>query len=407
MTSGSAIDADTIVRIAAKGDGVTGDGRHVPGAAPGDSLLPGGGLARGPNFQTPPCQHFDECGGCDLQHVTDDALAEFVTQRCRNALLGQELTAGHWHAPHLSPIGARRRVAMRAARMGKAVQLGFSASGSHRIISLKHCPVMHPLLEQQLPSLRQFAAQHLPQRAQWQIKMAVVDQGVDMLLEGFNGEGLAVQEALIAYAEAAGLARLSIDSGYGAEPVWEPEPATVTLGAVAVPYPPFAFLQATADGEAALLGAVRHAIGDAATVADLFAGLGTFALGLAEGRRVYAGEADRAAILALKQAADRGRIGVAADHRDLFRRPLTVAELNKFDAVILDPPRAGAKEQVLQLAASRVPVIAYVSCNPSSFARDGKKLVEAGYALNDVWPVGQFRWSTHVEMVGRFARLAG
>ena len=398
------MDKDLIIRVAAKGDGVTGDGRHVAGAAPGDRLNPEGGLIRGPHYQEPPCRHFNECGGCTLQHIDEAALAEFVLQRCLNALKGQDIAVGHIHPVHLSPPRTRRRVALRAVRMGKKVQLGFSASGSHRVIDLVECPVMHPTLAALLPPLRAFAAQFLGHRSQWQIKLALIDQGVDMLLDGYQPQGLAAHEGLTEFAQTNALARLAIDTGYGAETLWEPEPATVTLAGTPVAYPHFSFLQATTDGEATLLAAVHEAVGDAKALADLFAGLGTFALGLRNGRRVYAAEAERAAIFALKSASDRAVAGIAADHRDLFRRPLTPAELNRFEAVVLDPPRAGAKEQVAQLALSKVPVIAYVSCNPASFARDAARLVAAGYNLTDLWPVGQFRWSTHVELVARFER---
>jgi 23S rRNA (uracil1939-C5)-methyltransferase len=168
--------------------------------------------------------------------------------------------------------------------------------------------------------------------------------------------------------------------------------------------PPGGFLQATADGEAVLLDEVRRAVGDAGTVADLFSGLGTFALSLAGDRRVYAAEAARDAVLALKSAGDRLPGRVFVEHRDLFRRPLVPAELNRFGAVVLDPPRAGAREQVAQIAASDVPALAYLSCNPSSFARDAATLIGGGYRLERVKPVGQFRWSTHVELAGTFRR---
>ena len=177
---------------------------------------------------------------------------------------------------------------------------------------------------------------------------------------------------------------------------------TVTLGGVAVPFPHGGFLQATADGEAALVAAVRAAVGPAGTVADLFAGLGTFALSL-DGK-VYAAEGARDAILSLKGAAARAGRQVFADHRDLYRRPLTVEELSRFDAVVLDPPRAGARDQAAALAAARTPVIAYVSCNPSSFARDAQTICEGGYRLDWIQPVGQFRWSTHVELAACFRR---
>jgi 23S rRNA (uracil1939-C5)-methyltransferase len=252
--------------------------------------------------------------------------------------------------------------------------------------------------------LRSFLAPRVAQKRNVQVKLALTDQGVDMLIENLTVEGLEAQEALTAFAAAQGLARLSLDDGYGPTASWEPEPVTVTLGGVAVGYPAYGFLQATSDGEAALVDAVRAAIGEAKLIADLFAGLGTFALSLSEGRKVYVAEADREATLSLKSAAAQAQRQIFTEHRDLFRRPLTAAELNRFEAVILDPPRAGAREQIGQLAQSQVVKIAYVSCNPASFARDAKTLVDAGYRLQRIWPVGQFRWSTHVELVGEFRR---
>jgi 23S rRNA (uracil1939-C5)-methyltransferase len=171
-----------------------------------------------------------------------------------------------------------------------------------------------------------------------------------------------------------------------------------------VGYPAHGFLQATSDGEMALTNAMKAVIGGAKSVADLFAGLGTFALSLGEGRKIYAAEADREAMLSLQSASAQAQRSIFTEHRDLFRRPLIAAELDRFEAVILDPPRAGAREQIAQLAQSQVPKIAYVSCNPASFARDAKTLVDAGYRLQRIWPVGQFRWSTHVELVGEFLR---
>jgi 23S rRNA (uracil1939-C5)-methyltransferase len=171
---------------------------------------------------------------------------------------------------------------------------------------------------------------------------------------------------------------------------------------MAVPFPHAAFLQATTQGEAALVAAVRDAVGGVAAIADLFAGIGTFALSL--GGRVHAAEGEREAVLALGAAAARFGRPLTVEHRDLYRRPLDPSELGRFEAVVLDPPRAGAREQTVQLAASKIPVIAYVACNPTTFARDAKILFEGGYGLDWALPVGQFRWSTHVELVARFSR---
>jgi len=235
------------------------------------------------------------------------------------------------------------------------------------------------------------------------VTLTRVDQGIDVLIEGVEATGLTAAEGITAFAERHKLARLSLDDGFGAETRWEPEPVTIRLGGVPVPFPVGAFLQATSEGEAALVDAVREAVGRAGVIADLFAGLGTFALGL-QNARVYAAEAAREAIFSLKTVAGRAQRHLAADHRDLYRRPLAAEELDRFAAVVLDPPRAGARDQIANLAASRTPVVAYVSCNPSSFARDAEILLKGGYQLDWVQPVGQFLWSTHVELASRFSR---
>lgn len=394
-----------IVRIAARGDGVTADGRHVALAAPGDALGADGSIRRGPDHADPPCTHFPECGGCQLQHLSEAALARFVGDRVAGALAGQGVKAGEIAEPHVSPPQSRRRASLKAVRMGKKVVIGFASAGSHTIIDMRMCALLHPALLALVAPLRGLLAMPGMMGKGATIVMTLADQGVDLALQDVRAEGLAAAEALTDFARAHGLARLSLEEAEGERmTVWEPEPVTVGFAGHAVRLPAGAFLQATADGEAALVAEVRRAVGDAETVADLFAGLGTFALSVAEGRRIYAAEAAREAVLALKGAGDRLPGRVFVEHRDLFRRPLVPAELNRFGAVVLDPPRAGAREQVAQIAASQVPVIAYVSCNPSSFARDAATLITGGYRLERVCPVGQFRWSTHVELAGLFRR---
>ena len=237
-----------------------------------------------------------------------------------------------------------------------------------------------------------------------EVELAMTDQGVDLAIKGLAVEGLAATEAMLGFAQGNGLARLTLDQGYGSEALWEPEPVTVTLAGVRVSYPPGAFLQATADGEEALVAAVREWLAGSKTVADLFAGLGTFAFALAGPAKVLAAEAARDAHLACKQSAGTAQLPVHAMHRDLFRNPMMPDELNRFDAVILDPPRAGAREQVARLAESTAARVVYVSCNPSSWARDAATLVAGGYRLMELRPVGQFRWSTHVELASLFER---
>jgi 23S rRNA (uracil1939-C5)-methyltransferase len=391
-------DGDPIIRLAARGDGVGASGRFHKLTAPGDLVLAGGGIELGPHRREPPCRHFPECGGCQLQHVDDSAYAGFLRDRIASALAAQGMAAPDILAAHISPPNSRRRASLRWERGGA---LGFNAEASHRVIDMRECHILRPELFALVAPLRALLRTLKP-AATAGVRLTLADQGVDLLLEKVEAEGLEAAERLGAFAAEHGLARLALDDGYGAQTRWEPEPVTVTLGGVPVPLPHGAFLQATAEGEAALVAAVRRAVGEARIVADLFAGLGTFALSL-EGR-VLAAEGARDEALALKAAAGRARRAVFVDHRDLFRRPLDAAELGRFEAVVLDPPRAGAKEQAAALAGSQVPRIAYVSCNPSTFARDAAALVESGYRLDWVQPVGQFRWSTHVELVGAFSR---
>lgn len=399
---------DPIVRIAARGDGVSASGQHVAGAVPGDSIAADGSIVAGPNRALPPCRHFGTCGGCQLQHVAEPALAAFVVDRVTGGLAGQGIEAGVIRPALLSLPGTRRRAALSAMVTGQRVQLGFNAAGSNQIADVVECPLLLPELAALLMPLRALLLAHGRQRRPIRVMLQRLDQGVELVIDGFADDNLNAALALQDFAADQRLARLVVDRGDGPETLWEPQPATITLGGIAVVPPPHAFLQATASGEAALIAAVREAVdGSGAgttTIADLFAGVGTFALSLSAGRRVYAAEAARDAVMALKTAADRTQAQIVTEHRDLFRRPLIASELNRFAAVILDPPRAGAEEQVKHLATSKVPRIAYVSCNPASFARDARILIDGGYRLDWVQPVGQFRWSTHVELAASFVR---
>lgn len=396
------MNEERIVRLAARGDGVTESGRFAPMTAPGDRLAEDGTVEPGPHRAVPPCRHFPECGGCQLQHVDDEAYAAFLVDRIASALDAQGLAAPEVRSPHLSPPNTRRRASLRAERRGGQVLLGFNAEASHRIVDMHECHVLRPELFALVAPLRDLLGRLLSARGRAEVRLAWCDQGADLLVEGVAPEGLEAAEAVTAFAEGHRLARFAADDGGGPQTLWEPEPATVTLSGVPVPLPHGAFLQATAEGEAALVAAVREAIGKARVMADLFAGLGTFALAL-DGR-VLAAEGARDAAQALKAAAQRARRPVFVEHRDLYRRPFEAKELSRFEAVLLDPPRAGAREQVIQLAASSVAAVAYVSCNPSTFARDARILADGGYRLDWIAPVGQFRWSTHVELAARLSK---
>ena len=393
--------SELIVRVAARGDGVTTSGRHVAFAVPGDTVLDDGTIQRGPGHQDAPCSLFPRCGGCQLQHLTDAAYADYCASRVAGALAQHGLETDI-RPPHLSPPRTRRRASLRALKAGGKVLLGFNEAGSNRIVDMTECHILHPMLFNLLVPLRRLLSSTLPAKRTAEIQLTLVDQGVDVALKGVEVAGLEGVEALTEFCERYALARLSIDEGYGAETRFEPQPATVTLGGIGVGFPPGAFLQATQDGEAALVAAVLEATAGGSRVADLFAGLGTFATVLRG--QVTAAEASRDAVLALKVAASRAGKPLIAEHRDLYRRPYDEGELKAFDAVVIDPPRAGAVEQARELAASTVSRIAYVSCNPATFARDAEMLVAGGYKLDWVRPVGQFRWSTHVELAAAFSR---
>lgn len=387
---------EPIVRIAARGDGVTPSGRHVPFGVPGDAVLDDGALAFGPHHQRPLCRHFPECGGCQLQHADDEAYRGYLVSRIETALAQHGLET-EIRLPHLSPPNSRRRATLKALQLGRNVLVGFNAGMSHRIVDMLECHILRPELFALVEPIRNVIAGLLRPNRAVEVQLALVDWGADVLLKGVPAGRLADIEMLSSFADAYGLARLSVDRGLGADTIYEPQPATVTLSSTCVGFPTGAFLQATVDGEAALIAAVQEAIAGAGTVADLFSGLGTFALAT---RATYAAEASRDAAAALKRAAP----NMTVEHRDLYRSPLDTKELKRLDAVIVDPPRSGAEEQMATLAKSAVGRVAYVSCNPATFARDAKSLVAAGYSLLWIEPVGQFRWSTHVELAACFSR---
>ena len=397
--------ADPIIRIAAKGDGVTASGRHVAGAVPGDLVDEAGAITPGPHHVAPACRHFAVCGGCQLQHADDAALTDFVRDRVLNAASGQGIGAEEVLPVHLSPPHSRRRAGLHGLRTARGAVLGYREGGSHRVVDLAECPVLHPALAALVAPLRAFVAAHGP-KAMVGIDLTLADQGVEAGFSQFPLEGLGPTEAALDFAREQGLARLTFDQGYGPETVWEPEPVTVMLGGVPVNLPPGAFLQATADAEHRMVADAAEWLAGAGPVGDLFAGLGTFAFGLRaeSGRKVLAVEAERAAHLACKTAGAMSGGQVLALHRDLFRAPLQPEELNRFAGVLLDPPRAGARAQIAEIARSTLGRVVYISCNPSSWARDAAVLIEAGFRLKKLRPVGQFRWSTHVELASYFER---
>ncbi len=396
-----------IVRLAAKGDGVTADGKHFARSVPGDKIDADGAIVHGDHHVDAPCRHFGKCGGCQLQHADQGILSGFVRDRVVNAAKGQGLAIGDLLDEYLSPPQSRRRTTLHALRKHRGAVLGFHEEGSHRIVDIAECPILRPELTRLIKPLRIFVAEHGP-KGNVDIALALSDQGIDLGLANFPLAGLKETEAALDFARGNNLSRMTIDQGYGAETVWEPEPVTITLSGYPVSMPAGTFLQATQDAEAQMVADAIDWLGDARLIVDLFAGLGTFAFALAkygpDGRKVLAAEAEQAAHVACKVAASRTAGRIHAMHRDLFRNPLQPTELNRFHAVLLDPPRAGAKSQIAEIAKSDIAKVVYVSCNPSSWARDAAVLAGAGFKLTRLRPVGQFRWSTHVELVSLFER---
>lgn len=363
-------------------------------------------LTASPERQTPVCRHFGRCGGCQLQHWQDGPYlawkrAQVVTALDRSALGGAVVdeTIAAWGE-------GRRRAAFHAARVGGQVRIGFIERGGAKLTPITQCPVLAPALEAVALKLGPLADQVLPQRGEITLHCLLTDSGVDVSIKGAGRPQAlhrAALETLSAMVHDLGLTRLAMDG----EIVIERVKPRLRMGRATVSPTPGAFLQPTALGEETLARLALEAIAGAERVIDLFSGIGTFSLRAAEFAEVLASEGDEDMLIALKAGAD-GAGGalkrVETLRRDLLRTPLSSLEMKKFDAAIIDPPRSGARLQAEQIARSGVRKLAYVSCDPASFARDVKVLVEHGFTLTRTTPVDQFRWSPHVEVVGALSR---
>lgn len=354
----------------------------------------------------PACRHFGRCGGCQLQHWREPPYLDWKREQVAQALSKRGF-AGAEVAPTVAAWGhGRRRAAFHAARLGGEVRIGFIERGGAKLSPISQCPVLTPALEALAPKLARLAEIVLPPRGELTIHCLATDPGVDVAIKGAGRAALADRarlEALSAQAQALALARLSVDG----EPVVMRAKPLLRMGRALVSPPPGAFLQPTATGEETLATLAHDALRGAERVVDLFSGIGTFALRLAEQAEVLAAEGDEAMLLALKTAAD-GAGGalkqVSVLRRDLLRTPLSSLEMRKFDGAVMDPPRSGARLQAEQIARAPIRKLAYVSCDPASFARDLKVLIEHGFTLTRITPVDQFRWSPHVEVVGALER---
>jgi 23S rRNA (uracil1939-C5)-methyltransferase len=411
-----------ILEVGARGDGVAEEGGRryfVPFTLPGETVEAepldkrGEGLAArlievlapSRHRETPPCAHFTVCGGCALQHWRRDAYTAWKVGLLERALRQRGVEAPTFEPPMVGAPGERRRADFVIRRQGKRVLAGFHERASPRLVDVGSCVVARPSINSLLESLRAALAGVLPEGATADAVVNETDSGLDVLVRPHKRLDLSLdrRQALVVLAERADLARLSWGDRADAEPVVVRRPPSLILGNVSIEPPPGAFLQATKRGEQVMRAAAAAWVGDAPSLADLFAGIGSLSLGRTGRLALF--ESDKPAVAALDKAARKvGGNRVTAERRDLFRNPLTVKELDAFDAVLLDPPRAGAIAQTGELARSAVPRVIYASCDPGSFARDARTMQDGGYRLEKLKPIDQFLWSGHVELIALFGK---
>ncbi|RFC68856.1 MULTISPECIES: class I SAM-dependent RNA methyltransferase [Mesorhizobium] len=398
----------TISRLGAQGDGIaqTETGAvFIPFTLPGETVTAArekdratliAVLEPSPQRVDPVCRYFGECGGCALQHLEEGAYRAWKREKVVDALRAKSIdtTVGDLIP---CPPRSRRRAVFSARRTINGAVLGYNRALSHHIIDIEECPVVLPEIESALPMLRDLAAQFEEATQAFHLTVTRTASGLDVCASGVGKITDKRRGALSAFALSKRLARLSIDD----EIIVEPSKPVIHFGDTSVTPPPGSFLQAVAEAENAMVELVLQHIQRAKKVADLFAGAGAFALRLARKSEVLAVEGDAAALAALDRGFRfaSGLKRVTTERRDLHRRPLMFKELNAFDGVVFDPPRAGAEDQSKQIARSDVPFVAAVSCNPLTLARDLRILIDGGYRLTSVTPIDQFLWSPHVEAV--------
>ena len=375
-------------------------GEEVTGEIAGDRLVNARIVTPSADRVRPPCSHAKTCGGCLMQHASDSFVAEWKREVIASALAGQGIST-EIRPVITSPAQSRRRAVLAARRTKSGVLLGFHARASDTLVAIPNCLLLRPEVMAAFPALEALVMTGGSRKAELALTVTHSLGGPDVSVTGGKPLDAVLRLELARVAERFGLSRLT----------WEGEVVALRvapmqqMGKALVAPPPGAFLQATEDGQASLVAAVIEAIGPARRVVDLFAGAGTFALPIAQQAEVHAVEGDAAMVAALDKGwrLAEGLKRVTTEARDLFRRPLEPDEFKSAQAAVIDPPRAGAEAQTRTLATSGLPVIAAVSCNPVTFARDAKILLQAGYRLDWVQPVDQFRWSAHVELAARFS----
>lgn len=348
------------------------------------------------------CRHFGVCGGCTLQDMPPDAYRRHKQALVEKALARAGLDQVRVSEPIVSPEKSRRRAMFKFGKEKGHVVVGFHAARSHAIVDMQECLVLTKALRDFTETLRQGLAPVLAEGEKAEIHVSETEIGLDLAFRWSRKLKPSLTADIAKAFAGADIARVI----FNGEMLLERTKPEIAFDGIAVTPPPHAFMQATREGEAALQVRVSGLTKNAKTIVDLFAGIGTFSLPLARDAKVHAVEQDDDALVALTEAARKakGLKPITVEKRDLFKIPLTVLELNRFDAAVLDPPRAGAEAQVKWLAASKISRIAYVSCDPSSFARDAAILVKAGFRMGGVTPVDQFLYSDHIELIAGFSR---
>ncbi|MFK7868172.1 MAG: class I SAM-dependent RNA methyltransferase [Roseobacter sp.] len=399
----------TITRLGAQGDGIADGPVFAPRTLPGEIVS--GALSDGvltdvkivsssDNRVAPPCRHFKSCGGCVLQHGSDDFVANWKTERVQTALAAQGLETV-FRPIVTSPPATRRRASFAARRTKTGALVGFHGRKSDTIIAVPDCTLLDPKLSATMGLIEDIATTGTSRKAVLSVLVTVCDNGLDFAVSGGKPLDRRLRQHLAVLCQKHGILRLTWD---GEVVAMESKPQ-VSFGDIKVSPPPSAFLQATRHGETQLVQTVQEIATGAGRIVDLFAGCGTFSLPLARTASVHAVEGEKEMLSALDEGWRHARSlkTVTTEARDLFRRPLMADEFRHVDLVVIDPPRAGAVAQIAELATCGVPRIAHVSCNPVTFARDAACLVQTGYHLDWVQVVDQFRWSAHVELVGCFS----
>lgn len=400
-----------IDRLGHHGDGIADGPIYVAKTLPGEVVsgeISGDRIAA-PRIITPssyrvksPCRHYNVCGGCALLHASDAFVGEWKKSVVLTALENQGISA-EITALHTSPEKSRRRAVLHGTRTKKGATVGLNARASEVLHDIPDCILISTAIMEKLEVLRALTIRGGSRRGRLTLTVTEAENGIDVSVVGGLDLTMELRTELAAIAQESGLIRLT----WADEVLYQSTAPYQQFGAARVIPPAGSFLQATSQGESSLVGAMKRAVGGASAVVDLFAGCGTFSLPLASDARVHAveGVSDMMDALELGWRGATGLKQVSVETRDLFRRPLLPAELKQFDAVVIDPPRAGAEAQTQEVARSSINTVGFVSCNPVTFAREAKTLIDAGFTLDWLEVVDQFRWSPHVEMAAKFSRM--